>query len=91
MFWCGGYASFGVAVLVCCALSNYHSVTTHTWRFNNTLLPGESYAVLYAERIGVYECTMTSSVESHRVVRTHKFEVLGKELFSVGMFCIVKP
>ena len=78
-FWCGGYAQDRVAVLVCCALSNYHSTTFYKW-LQDDIHIGNPFAVLYTEK---KQCVIENPLGG---LKMQKFNVIGKK-HKPGCYC----
>ena len=59
--WSGCYASKwdGVAVIVCIALHAYHGSVKYAWHLNGTVIEDEVFAILYSNKPGIYQVTVT--------------------------------
>ena len=52
--------------MVCVADNIYHSIATYSWLSNDTLIPGEKYAVLYSNRPGMYRAVVLNALTKEK-------------------------
>ena len=69
-----------MATLVCFALNCYHSATNYTWHHNDIPLVADTYAILYADRIGQFKCVMQALGGFERI---QEFSVIGKDRIDI--------
>ena len=62
-----------VALLMCIALSGYHSLSTYQWRESGKVMVSEVYPLLYISNAGMFTCTVNYEEKSIERI----FEVTG--------------
>ncbi len=81
--WSGCYASQWdrVVVIVCIALHGYHGSVTYAWHLNGQLMEDEVFAIVYNNKPGVYEATVTFGEKS--LTKRFKLEGLNRIFCSI--------